>query len=69
MSKRGELLKTLLVREISFPTLQRASEKLRGMTDKQKEEKAGQILTMLNNSKDEEAFISELKKLESMENM
>ena len=62
MSKRGELLKDLSVRKFSLNMIEEVSNKYRGMTDSMKEEKSEQMLTMLNNSKDEQDFISKLEK-------
>ena len=61
MSKCGELLKILSEKKISGNTRVLCSDPLRGMTDKQKEETADRILTILNESKDEQEFITNLK--------
>lgn len=62
MSKRGELLRMFSEKRITGNTRVKASEKLANMTDKQKEEKAGQMLTLLQESKTEQEFISKMEK-------
>lgn len=63
MSKCGELLKALSERKISGNTRIQCSEPMRSMTDQQKEIRAGQILSILNRSKDEQSFISAMKNM------
>jgi len=63
MSKCGELLKTLSERKISGNTRVLCSDPMRNMTDQQKEIRAGQILSILNRSKDEQSFISAMKNM------
>ena len=63
MEKRGRLLKVFSEKGFSMNTRKRVSETMRNMTDKQKEERAGQILTILQNSKDEQSFLLDIERL------
>lgn len=58
MSIRGQLLKKLSEKEISFETIDVVSGKLKGFPDNIKEERASQMLAMLNESETEPEFIS-----------
>ncbi len=61
MSNRSDLLKAISEKNVSRSTLLKTGEILRGMTDQQKEIKAGQMLTMLNESKTEKEFLSKME--------
>ncbi len=61
MSNRGKLLKMFSTKELSMNTQIKASATFRGMTDLQKEERAGRMLTMLQDSKTEQEFISKME--------
>ena len=63
MSTRGQLLRAFLDRDLSKNTQLQISATLRNMTDQQKEERAGQILTILQNSKDEQSFLLDMERL------
>ncbi len=61
MSNRSDLLKAISEKNVSRSTLLKTGEILRGLTDQQKEIKAGQMLTMLNESKTEKEFLSKME--------
>ncbi len=61
MSNRSDLLKAISKKNVSRSTLLKTGEILRGLTDQQKEIKAGQMLTMLNESKTEKEFLSKME--------
>ena len=61
MSKRGELLKKFSEKGLSASTMLLCSGAMKNMTDKSKEESAGRILTILNESRDEQTFIESLR--------
>lgn len=61
MSQRGELLKGLSKRKISGDTRLLCSGAIKDLTDQQKEERAGQMVSVLNDSSDEQMFIDGLK--------
>ncbi len=63
MSKRGDLLKAFSEKNISIDTMLQCSGRMKNMTDKQKEECASQMLSVLNRSKDEQSFISAMKNM------
>lgn len=61
MSKGGELLKSLLMRDFTWNTMELCSDYLRTMADKQKEESAGKMLAVLKDSVNEQDFLDLLK--------
>lgn len=67
LKMRSKLLKTITQRDFSTDTIMKTGAILRGLTDCMKEEKAGQILTMLQESKTEQEFISKLEALTTPE--
>lgn len=60
---RDSLLRALMNRNISQGTHLICSGKLKGKTDRIKEEKSAQMLTALQESKTEQEFILRLEKL------
>lgn len=63
MMKRSKLLKLITERDYSTDTIMRTGEILRGLTDSMKEERAGQMLTLLQESKTEQEFKQRIKHL------
>ena len=57
------MLKGFSEKMLSATTQLKGSEMFTGMTDQQKEIRAGQILSILNRSKDEQSFISAMKNM------
>ncbi len=57
------MLKGFSEKMLSATTQLKVSEMFTGMTDQQKEIRAGQILSILNRSKDEQSFISAMKNM------
>lgn len=57
MTNAGEVLKIFSEREYSGSTRVRASEVCQGLPTPEREEKAGQILSILKKAKSEEEFL------------
>ncbi|MDC7279684.1 hypothetical protein NXH64_09240 [Butyrivibrio fibrisolvens] len=58
---RTKLFQTMLDQGYSQNTRLLISEKMKDMTDQQKEEKSAQMYTMLKESKTEQEFISQIQ--------
>ena len=62
---RDNLLKMLMEKNLSQKTHLLCSGKLKGLSDNIKEDTAGQMLAMLQESKTEQEFLSKLKLLDT----